>query len=139
MAKSCVEFSKFTIKIFADVVLKNKDYLDIIVNKDIYYHETYNLGTVDKNDKINFYDGTQKMIDPNGKEVARYTGQGLPGLHRRAHPALVLREVLLLQAGRLEGTGRRQGLRYLPGDPAVQDQRLQGFHHPAGAGRVREV
>ena len=76
MAKSCVEFSLFTMKIFEDVVLKNQDYLNIIVSKDIFYNETYNLGTVDKNDKVNFYDGTQKMIDPNGNEVARYTGKG---------------------------------------------------------------
>jgi F420-non-reducing hydrogenase large subunit len=76
MAKSCVDFSLFTMKIFEDVVLKNQDYLNIIVSKDIFYNETYNLGTVDKNDKVNFYDGTQKMIDPNGNEVARYTGKG---------------------------------------------------------------
>ncbi len=74
MSKSCVEFAKFTQQVFADVVLKNKDYLDIILNKNIYYQETYNLGTVDKNDKINFYDGTQKMIDQDGNEVARYKG-----------------------------------------------------------------
>ncbi|HTY46158.1 MAG TPA: Ni/Fe hydrogenase subunit alpha [Methanomassiliicoccales archaeon] len=75
IAKSSVEFSKFTMKIFEDVVLKNKDYMNIIVSKDIFYHDTYHLGTVDKNNKINFYDGTQVMIDPNGKEVARYTGK----------------------------------------------------------------
>ena len=30
-------------KIFEDVVLKNQDYLNIIVSKDIFYNETYNL------------------------------------------------------------------------------------------------
>jgi F420-non-reducing hydrogenase large subunit len=75
MAKYCVDFSKFTMKIFEDVVLKNKDYMGIITSPDIFYHETYNLGTVDKNGKINFYDGTQVMQDPSGKEVARYTGK----------------------------------------------------------------
>jgi F420-non-reducing hydrogenase large subunit len=74
MAASCVKFSQFTMKIFEDVVLKNKAYMDIITSKDIFYNETYNLGTVDKNDKINFYDGTQVMIDTKGKEVARYRG-----------------------------------------------------------------
>ncbi len=76
MAKSCVKFSQFTNEIFANVVLKNQDYLNLIVNKDVYYHETYYLGTVDKNDKINFYDGTQKMISPTGEEVARYKEGG---------------------------------------------------------------
>jgi F420-non-reducing hydrogenase large subunit len=74
-AKEMVEFSKFTMQVFEDVVLKNKDYMNIITSKDIFYQETYNLGTVDKNGKINFYDGTQVMIDPEGKEVARYTGK----------------------------------------------------------------
>jgi F420-non-reducing hydrogenase large subunit len=76
MSRSCLEFAKFTQNVFADVVLKNKDYMDIILNKDIFYQETYNLGTVDKNDKINFYDGTQKMVDQDGNEVARWTGKG---------------------------------------------------------------
>ncbi len=76
MAKSCVTFGKFTCQLFEDVVLKNKDYLALITNPDIYYHETYYLGTVDKNDKINFYEGTQKMISPTGEEVARYKDRG---------------------------------------------------------------
>ena len=74
-AKSCVEFSKFTMKIFEDVVLKNKDYMGLITSKDIFYNETYHLGTVDKDNKINFYDGTQVMIDTLGNEVARYKGK----------------------------------------------------------------
>ncbi len=73
-AKEMVEFSKFTMQVFTDVVLKNKDYMNIITSKDIFYQETYNLGTVDKNGKVAFYDGTQVMIDQDGKEVARYTG-----------------------------------------------------------------
>ena len=76
MAKSCVKFAQLTNEIFANVVLKNQDYLNLIVSKDVYYHETYYLGTVDKNDKINFYDGTQKMISPTGEEVARYKEGG---------------------------------------------------------------
>ncbi len=35
MAKSCVEFGKFTIKLFHDVVLGNKDYLGLILNPDV--------------------------------------------------------------------------------------------------------
>jgi len=75
IGKSCVEFSKFTMQIFTDVVLKNKQYMDIITSKDIFYNETYSLGTVDKHGKTNFYDGTQVMKDLDGKEVARYTGK----------------------------------------------------------------
>lgn len=73
MAKSCVDFSKFSIdKIFTDVVLKNKEYVDLIMNPDIYYHETYYMGLVDKNNKVNFYDGDIKVVDPDGKEFVKF-------------------------------------------------------------------
>lgn len=71
MAKSCVEFSKFSLKVVDDVILKNKAYMDLITG-DIYRHETYYMGMVDKNNKVNFYDGDIKVIDPEGKEYARF-------------------------------------------------------------------
>ena len=71
MAKSSVEFSKFSLKLFDDVVLKNKDYMDLITG-DIYYHETYYMGMVDQNNKVNFYEGDIKVIDPKGKEYAKF-------------------------------------------------------------------
>jgi F420-non-reducing hydrogenase large subunit len=72
MAKSCVEFGKFTIKLFHDVVLGNKDYLGLVLNKDAYYLETYYMGMVDKNNKSNFYDGDIRVVDQTGKEVVRF-------------------------------------------------------------------
>ena len=72
MAKSCVEFGKFTVKLFHDLVLGNKDYLNMVLNKDAYYLETYYMGMVDKNNKSNFYDGDIRVVDQNGKEVLRF-------------------------------------------------------------------
>ncbi len=72
MAKSCVEFGKFTIKLFHDVVLGNKDYLGFVLNKDAYYLETYYMGMVDKNNKTNFYDGDIRVVDQAGKEVVKF-------------------------------------------------------------------
>ncbi len=71
-AKSCVEFSKFTLQLFDDVVLKNKAYVDLILSEP-YQLKTYYMGLVDQNDKVNFYDGKIKVVDPEGKEVAKYT------------------------------------------------------------------
>lgn len=71
LAKSCVEFSKFTLQLFDDVVLKNKAYVDLILS-DTYQLKTYYMGLVDSNDKVNFYDGKIKVVDPEGKEVAKY-------------------------------------------------------------------
>jgi F420-non-reducing hydrogenase large subunit len=72
MAKSCVEFGKFTVKLFHDVVLGNKDYMSLIVNPDIYYLETYYMGMVDKNNKSNFYDGDIRVVDQTGKQVLKF-------------------------------------------------------------------
>jgi F420-non-reducing hydrogenase large subunit len=72
MARSCVEFSKFTNKVFEDVVLKNPDYMALITNPDIFYHETYYMGMVDRNNKINFYDGMLRVVDPKGNEVYKF-------------------------------------------------------------------
>ncbi len=69
-----VEFCKVALGLFDDVVLKNKDYVDLIVG-DIYKHETYYMGLVDKNNKVNFYDGLIRVVDPNGKEFAKFKVQ----------------------------------------------------------------
>ncbi|MCX6657166.1 MAG: Ni/Fe hydrogenase subunit alpha, partial [Euryarchaeota archaeon] len=72
MAKSCVEFGKFTIKLFHDIVLANKDYMDLVLNQDAYYLNTYYMGMVDKNNKSNFYDGDIRVVDQQGKEFLRF-------------------------------------------------------------------
>ncbi|MCU0860141.1 MAG: hypothetical protein MUE55_06115 [Thermoplasmata archaeon] len=72
MAKSCVEFGKFTVKLFHDVVLANKDYLGLILNQDAYYLDSYYMGMVDKDNKSNFYDGDIRVVDQTGKEFARF-------------------------------------------------------------------
>ncbi|GAJ01765.1 unnamed protein product, partial [marine sediment metagenome] len=73
-AEYAVEFSKFALELFDDVVLKNKEYVDLIVG-DIYKHRTYYMGLVDENNKVNFYDGVLRVVDPNGKEFAKFKAQ----------------------------------------------------------------
>jgi F420-non-reducing hydrogenase large subunit len=71
MLKSCHEFAKFSLKIFDDVVLKNADYVKLITS-DPYNLSTYYMGTVDENNKVNFYDGKVRVVDPNGKEFVKF-------------------------------------------------------------------
>lgn len=71
ISKDSVEFGKLSLKVFEDIVLKNKDYVDMIVS-DGYTHRTYYMGLVDENNKVNFYDGKVRVVDPEGKEFAKY-------------------------------------------------------------------
>ena len=70
-SKDAVEFAKFTIDTFHKIVLENKSYLDLILS-DVYYHETYYMGMVDKNNQLNFYDGDIRVIDPEGAELLKF-------------------------------------------------------------------
>ena len=71
IAKESVEFAKLSLKVFDDIVLKNKAYVDMIVS-DAYTHKTYYMGLVDANNKVNFYDGMLRIVDPVGKEFAKF-------------------------------------------------------------------
>jgi F420-non-reducing hydrogenase large subunit len=70
-AKGFIEFSKFSLKVFSDVVLKNKDYVDIILNGP-YKLNLHSMGLVDENNKVNFYDGKVRVVDTLGKEHCKY-------------------------------------------------------------------
>lgn len=71
MGGSCVEFAKFSLQLFEDIVLKNKDYVELIT-KGPYQLNTYNMGLVDEKNKVNFYDGDIMVKDPDGKEFLRF-------------------------------------------------------------------
>jgi F420-non-reducing hydrogenase large subunit len=74
LGRDAVEFAKFSLQLFADVVLKNSDYVKLITG-DIYVHRTYNMGTVDANGHVNFYDGQIRVVGPEGQEHARYAAR----------------------------------------------------------------
>ncbi len=71
LGEDSVGFAQFALGAFEDIVLKNQDYVDLIVG-DIYKHDTYYMGLVDKENKVNFYDGTIRVVDPEGKELAKF-------------------------------------------------------------------
>ncbi len=71
-AKDFIEFSKFSMQVFNDVVLGNKDYVDIILN-GAYALNIYSMGLVDENNKVNFYDGTIRVVDTEGNEHCNYS------------------------------------------------------------------
>ncbi len=71
IARGAIEFSRMSLKLFADVVLANKVYVDMVLS-EAYTIRTYYMGLVDENNKVNFYDGRVRVVDPLGKEIAKY-------------------------------------------------------------------
>ncbi|HON58383.1 MAG TPA: Ni/Fe hydrogenase subunit alpha [Smithella sp.] len=66
-----LDFAKFAVQLFKDAVLANKSYVDLILN-EAYQLKTYYMALVDNQDKAAFYDGTVKVINPEGKEYVRF-------------------------------------------------------------------
>ena len=74
LAEDGVEFAQFTLQVFKDIVLKNPEYVKLITS-DTYTHKTYYMGMVDENNRVNFYDGKIRVVDPSGKEYAKFPAQ----------------------------------------------------------------
>jgi F420-non-reducing hydrogenase large subunit len=73
-ARDAVEFGTFTHTVFKNIVLKNKEYVDIITSP-AFNHRTYYMGMMDEENRPNFYDGRLRVVDPEGKEFARFDGR----------------------------------------------------------------
>jgi F420-non-reducing hydrogenase large subunit len=71
MGRWAIEFAQFSLDAFNSIVLGNKAYVDLILG-DIYTHQTYYMGLVDENNKVNFYEGNVRVVGPNGKELVKY-------------------------------------------------------------------
>jgi F420-non-reducing hydrogenase large subunit len=69
--REAIDFALFSLQAFRDIVLGNKAYVDVILS-DTYTHHTYSMGLVDANNKVNFYDGKVRVVDPDGKEFVKY-------------------------------------------------------------------
>jgi len=94
-----VEFSKFSIQLFKDVVLGNKDYVELILNGP-YSLVLHSMGLVDGNNKVNFYDGKVRVVDTKGKELYKYgPDQYLDYVEERVEPWTYLKFPYLKKIG----------------------------------------
>ena len=66
-----IQFGELGLKLFDDLVLKNKAYLDLILG-DGYELVTNYMGLVDDKNRVTFYDGTVRVVSPEGVEIDRY-------------------------------------------------------------------
>ena len=71
VAARSVDFALFTLQAFEQVVLNNREYVDLIVS-DTYTHRTYYMGMVDADNRVNFYDGRIRVVTPEGDEWRKF-------------------------------------------------------------------
>lgn len=99
VARDAVEFGMFSLKAFEDIVLSNKDYVDMIMSEG-FSHNTYNMGTVDENNHINFYDGMVRVTDQDGNEYAKFhPSEYLDHIAERVEPWTYLKFPYLKNVG----------------------------------------
>ena len=56
------------------MVLSNPAYVDMITS-EAYTHRTYYMGLVDAEHRVSFYDGTLRVVDPEGAEFLAFDGR----------------------------------------------------------------
>jgi F420-non-reducing hydrogenase large subunit len=66
-----VEFCQFALELFKQIVLDNKEYLNLVLN-DAYKLNTYYMGLVDENNRVKFYEGKCRVVNPKGEEYALF-------------------------------------------------------------------
>ena len=70
-ADSCVEFCQFSMELFKQIVLENKEYLNLVLN-DAYKLNTYYMGLVDEDNRLNFYEGKCRVVNSKGEEYVSF-------------------------------------------------------------------
>ncbi len=71
VAGEAVDFARVHAGPVDKVVLKNSDYVNLILS-DTYTHRTNYMGMVDDQNRLNFYDGKLRVVSPEGNEVLKF-------------------------------------------------------------------
>jgi F420-non-reducing hydrogenase large subunit len=71
VAREAVAFGLFSIEAFGDIVLNNRESLELIRSRT-FTHRTHSMGLVDEQNRVNFYDGQLRVVSPAGGELAKF-------------------------------------------------------------------
>jgi len=98
-AEDAVAFARLTLKVFDDTVLKNKTVVDLF-HSDIFNLRTYYMGLVDEKNRVNFYDGMIRVVDPEGREFEKFEAKAYARhLEERVDPWSYLKILYLKRVG----------------------------------------
>ncbi|MBP7998151.1 MAG: Ni/Fe hydrogenase subunit alpha [Chloroflexi bacterium] len=99
LGRWAVDFARFSLKLFNDVVLKNPQYLEMILG-DTYADRTYYIGLVDEQNQVNFYDGKVSVMSPDGERIGKYAPDEYPEwISERVEPWTYLKFPYLKKVG----------------------------------------
>ena len=73
-AAHAIQFGTFALGVFRDVVLANPEYVELVTS-EAYTHRTYYMGLVDAANKVTFYDGRLRVVDPGGQEFLAFNSR----------------------------------------------------------------
>jgi len=74
VADEAVDFAQFTLRLFEQFVLKNSNYVEMILS-DVYTHATYYMGMVDRQNQVNFYDGMMRVVSSSGQQWKKFPAE----------------------------------------------------------------
>lgn len=71
VVNDALDLALLTYKLFKEYVVSNDEYFRLITS-EAYTHRTYYMGLVDVKNRVNFYDGMLRVIDPDGREFTKF-------------------------------------------------------------------
>ena len=85
IARDALSFALVCLEIYEEEIHMNQEYLSLI-QSDVYSLQTYYMGMVDSENRVAFYDGEIRIIDPHGTEFEKFVADGyLDHLEERVH------------------------------------------------------
>ena len=138
VSRQNIDFALFTLDLFDRIVLQNPTFLDL-VTADVYVHETYGMGTVYGGNLTNFYDGSIRVIDPDGAELVKYLPRDYAKhIAERVEPWSYMKFPYLRTVG-WHGLCGRQGERCVYRHPSLSSQCGGRYGNPSRSGALRGV
>jgi len=99
IARQAIDFAMKTLELFHSMVLSDRGFRELLLSP-AFSLRTYYMGMVDRQDKLNFYDGDIRVIDTEGREFLRFSPDDyLSHLAEKAEPWTYQKVVYLKAIG----------------------------------------
>ena len=98
-AAEALAFARRVLTVFHERVLKNKRFTEM-TRSGIFRLRTHYMGLVDKDNRVNFYDGRIRVVTPRGDALAEFRADAYPAhLEERTVPGSYMKIVYLKALG----------------------------------------